>query len=618
MQAESKGKYLYTIWNLTPTKVGEAPELAPGEAPKIPEGGEDAPLTPEEQKKEDEYWKEKNDDMKTERDSMMDIVFKDGLGSFNLQEKRFEGEYREIKGEDGSVTKVYTDGSMETAWADGSREAMDIEGNHYKEDKDGKQTVTAPDGSVATIADDGTVRVNKPDGSKVQIREDGSSTWTNPAGVEIDYDEDGERTAIGFEGGEKLSLVNGMFPQGKGELAGPDGASLKWANGMMPGPEGDRRYSFEITDKNGIVGKASYDPFTSFELDKEKTEEMRRNGMEREIATKSYTSIEAAGLDGSSYQVKLDNMNSDNYEYKYTAANGISMSKTVTESSHESSITYPDGRRREWHADANAVTLVEIDANGQRTEAIIQTKEDGTTIARYQDGTTVTCTPDGMSTVHKADGTYIITSSNDKSFEYQGADGQNFMRDAEGRIMTAHLKHPDGSFMDFSHGKWNFTDASGQLLAAWEMDENENMKDFRSDGREEKGQSTQSDSAGNILSADIPEEDIPEGDIPAKAEIMGTYDCKIAFWGEGGSAITFADGGEGQIIFISKGDEDFVFKGVYDAATATAKIWYDLDEESGEFKIVFRKQEKRIVLLMLAISREDGDESAIYISAVKR
>ncbi len=543
VQAESKGKYLYTIWNLTPTKVGEAPELAPGEAPKIPEGGEDAPLTPEEQKKEAEYWKEKNDDMKTERDSMMDIVFKDGLGSFNLQEKRFEGEYREIKGEDGSVTKVYTDGSMETAWADGSREAMDIEGNHYKEDKDGKQTVTAPDGSVATIADDGTVRVNKPDGSKVQIREDGSSTWTNPAGVEIDYDEDGERTAIGFEGGEKLSLVNGMFPQGKGELA---------------------------------------------------------------------------GLDGSSYQVKLDNMNSDNYEYKYTAANGISMSKTVTESSHESSITYPDGRRREWHADANAVTLVEIDANGQRTEAIIQTKEDGTTIARYQDGTTVTCTPDGMSTVHKADGTYIITSSNDKSFEYQGADGQNFMRDAEGRIMTAHLKHPDGSFMDFSHGKWNFTDASGQLLAAWEMDENENMKDFGSDGREEKGQSTQSDSAGNILSADIPEEDIPEGDIPAKAEIMGTYDCKIAFWGEGGSAITFADGGEGQIIFISKGDEDFVFKGVYDAATATAKIWYDLDEESGEFKIVFRKQEKRIVLLMLAISREDGDESAIYISAVKR
>lgn len=167
VQAESKGKYLYTIWNLTPAKVGEAPELAPGEAPKIPEGGENVPLTPEEQKKQDEYWKEKNDGMKQERDSMMDIVFKDGLGNFNLQENSFEGEHREIKGEDGSVTKVYTDGSMETTWADGSREAVDTAGNHYKEDKDGRQTVTAPDGSVATITDDGKVRVDKPDGSKV-------------------------------------------------------------------------------------------------------------------------------------------------------------------------------------------------------------------------------------------------------------------------------------------------------------------------------------------------------------------------------------------------------------------------------------------------------------------
>lgn len=482
-KAESKGKYLYSIWKLTPVKVGEAPKLTDEVAPAPPEEGK-VSLTPEEQKKQDEYWQEQNDNMKPDRDAMMDFVFNDGLGNLSLPENRFEGEYWQIKDEAGSVTKVYSDGSVKTIWPDGRKDALDTEGNHYTEDTDGRQTVTTPDGSVATFTDDGPVRVDKPDGSKVLIWEDGSFTWTNPAGVSIDYDENGERTAIGFEDGEKLSLVNGMFPQGKGELVGPEGASLKWTNGLTPGPEGDRRYSFEITDKNGSVGKAGFDPFTSLELDKEKTEEMRRNGIETGFATKSYAAIEATGLDGSSYQVKIDNMNSSNYKYQYTSPDGMTMSTTVTESLYESSITYPDGSRREITVDKNEAMLVETDSNGRQTQKIIQTAEDEAMTVQYKDGTTVTCTPDGVSTVQKPDGSLIIVNKNDESLEYQGADGQSFKRDAEGKLTSAHLKRADGSFMDFADDKWSFTDASGRLVVSWKMDENDNMKILRSNSGE--------------------------------------------------------------------------------------------------------------------------------------
>ena len=656
-KASNDGEYLDNNGKLTPAEVKEALKLNNGEAAPAPSKGN---ITPEEQKEEDEYWKEENYALKSERDIMMRMVFADGLREFKLQEDRFEGEFTEIKGEDGSVTKIYSNGSMETAWPDGTREGLDAEGNHYTEDKDGRQTVTAPGGSVAIEDDDGSFHVDKPDGSKVQVREDGSSTLKTSGGVVIDYDEDGERTAIGFEGGEKLSLVNGMFPPGKGEITGPDGAMLKW-NNETTAKLNSSRYSFEVTDKNGTVGKAEYDPFTDLQVDIEKTKELRSKGQETGFANKSYTAIRADGLSGSSYQCKIDNTNSNYFDFKYTGADGTSISEIVTADSRQMSIIYPDGSGKELKGEGEEGVLIETDADGQRTETIIQEAEDGTLtfthqdgtvetapdgteIYRYKDGTIITCTPDGVIKTQKPDGKVLIMNLDNKMLEYRDTNGQSFMRDAEGRLIAAHLKNADGSFMDFADGKGSFTDASGKTVAAWEADESGKMKVLQANGGEitfdeygrplldgnplftgEKGNTEAGSSEGMSAS------EVPGGEVPTKAEILGTYDCKLTLPNEDEQVdfefpYVITDGGKGKIIItmIDASDtpeERPAITCTYDAATGTALGPYYYEDEALEiyedYKIVFGKQSEKITMEWYFTSSWDGADSNSVIG-VKR
>ena len=197
---------------------------------------------------------------------------------------------------------------------------------------------------------------------------------------------------------------------------------------------------------------------------------LRSKGQETGFANKSYTAIRADGLSGSSYQCKIDNMNSNYFDFKYTGADGTSISEIVTADSRQMSIIYPDGSGKELKGEGEEGVLIETDADGQRTETIIQEAEDGTLtfthqdgtvetapdgteIYRYKDGTIITCTPDGVIKTQKPDGKVLIMNLDNKMLEYHDTNGQSFMRDAEGRLIAAHLKNADGSLMDFADGK---------------------------------------------------------------------------------------------------------------------------------------------------------------------
>ena len=130
-----------------------------------------------------------------------------------IPDDAFEGDYKDFRAKDGTVTRVYDNGSIVTTYPDGSREGMDYYCNRYTEDKDGRQVLYDTDGNQ---------HIKNADGSEEAISKGGTHMFYNEycayravaaTGTVFEYDENENLVAVSIEGGERLTLVdeNGDF-----------------------------------------------------------------------------------------------------------------------------------------------------------------------------------------------------------------------------------------------------------------------------------------------------------------------------------------------------------------------------------------------------------------------
>lgn len=361
-------------------------------APPPPDARE---ATPEEKaayeeylRQQEEYARESNLAEKDVRDSIMNTVFRDNPDQVRIPENSFEGDYAEYKNKDGSVTRVYDDGSVSTKYADGSAEGFDTWGNHYTADKDGKETVELTDGNTLIDNGSGYYEWHGRDGSVFTPHEDGTYSWKNASGIVIDYDADGERTAIGFEHGEKLSLDNGMFPQGDGELTGPNGASITWHNGSTY--LGDRCYSFRIVGEDGRSGQAKYDPSHDFRIDEEATREkkLETNGEYKDYIMTSDTKVEISGFDGTAWDITVNNTRNELCSVLFEDEDGgVYTDRYLGDGFFQKSYVSADGEERySVSLDGNGINAFYKDETGEHNLIRTTIDEDGNVVLTYEDG----------------------------------------------------------------------------------------------------------------------------------------------------------------------------------------------------------------------------------------
>ena len=407
VRAEEESKPRLTDWSFIPEARDEAywdrqynmgRELTEEEynpnitAPPPPDAHE---ATPEEKAAYEEYLREQEERAresnladKTARDKMMNLVFRDDPAQVQIPEDSFEGDYAEYKNKDGSVTRVYDDGSVSTKYADGSAEGFDTWGNHYIADKDGRETVELTDGNTLVDNGSGYYEWYGRDGSVFTPHEDGSYSWKNASGIVIDYDADGERTAIGFEHGEKLELDNGMFPQGDGELTGPNGASITWHNGSTY--LGDDCYSFRVVGEDGRSGQAKYDPSHDYRVDEEATKEKKlaTNGEFKDYIMTSDTRVEVSGFDGTAWEITLNNDRDDVGSILFEDEDGgVFSEKYFGGDCFEKKYENADGSKKySVSLDANGLNAFYKDETGQHDLIKTTLDEDGNVVLTYEDG----------------------------------------------------------------------------------------------------------------------------------------------------------------------------------------------------------------------------------------
>ena len=361
-------------------------------APPPPDARE---ATPEEKAAYEEYLREQEEraresnlEEKTARDKMMNLVFRDDPDQVRVPENSFEGDYAEYKNKDGSVTRVYDNGSVTTKYADGSAEGFDTWGNHYTADKDGRETVELTDGNTLTDDGSGYYEWHGRDGSVFTPHEDGSCSWKNASGIVIDYDADGERTAIGFEHGEKLELDNGMFPQGDGELTGPNGASITWHNGSTY--LGDECYSFRVVGEDGRSGQAKYDPCSDRRVDEAATKEKKlaTNGEFKKHIMTSDTKVEVSGFDGTAWEITLNNDRDDVGSVLFEDEDGgVYTDRYLGDGFFQKSYVSADGEEKySVSLDGNGFNAFYKDETGEHDLVRTSLDENGNVVLTYEDG----------------------------------------------------------------------------------------------------------------------------------------------------------------------------------------------------------------------------------------
>ena len=405
-------------------------EYNPNEtAPPPPESGE---ATQEQIAAYEEFMREQKEiahesnlDAKPGRDKMMEMVFSDNLDldQVKVPENCFEDKYAEYKGKDGSITRVYDNGSVSTKHPDGTFEAFDTWGNHYTTDKDGKETINLTDGNTLVSIGNDSYEWHGQDGSVITPHEDGSVSWENQSGIVIDYNEDGERIAIGFEHGDKMNLQDGMFPQGDGELKGPNGASITWHNGSTY--LGDDRYSFKVIGEDGRGGNASYDPSNDYRMDKEATREkmLATNGEDKDHVMTSDTKVEVSSMDGNAWRFTFNNTKDDVASVIFEDSDGnVYTNQYLGDGFFKKSYESGDGKENyRISLDGNGLNSSYKDKDGEHTLIKTTYDDDGNVVIVYEDGGRFVINDEtGTSDYTHPDGTtiHVTTDGDDQWVEY--------------------------------------------------------------------------------------------------------------------------------------------------------------------------------------------------------
>ena len=428
----------------------EANAPAPTEA-ELAKWKEDAQKALEEH----QQWQETDLSLESERrGKLMEQVFGDKLHEFSVPETTFEGNYQEFTGNDGSVTRVYEDGSVDTKYADGSWEGMDNQGNRVAEDKDGNRTISFINGDTGTYRD-GTLTVKQTDGATVTYRPDDTISWTNDTGLVIDYNANGERTAIGFEGGDKVELVHGQLPPGDQKITGPNGAYLDWHNGNtselsedgMSVVDGDGNYGLKVKGTNGATGRLEIDPEYNPHIDEEATiaEKQKNNGKGGEIYT-SDTKIDVSSMDGSALEIVSDNNHDDKISVTYQDPDGnVSTDKQFGNGFFEKTYESADGKERYHESlDENGLNAEYTDKDGTHKLAETTVNEDGSVSIKYDGGAEIRMNPDGTTEGDFANGVKIALDKDGNPRELS-AEGERYTFDEDGKLLEAEFTLPDGS-----------------------------------------------------------------------------------------------------------------------------------------------------------------------------
>lgn len=544
---EPEGKYLYTLWfekEFDPDKEYEMGRERPDlyhmdeTAPAPPGPGyEQREPTPEEKQQREAYWKEQNDDFKDERNIMMKGVFGDPLNDrdedHEVPDDAWEGGYRDFKGKDGSTTRVYDNGGIVTTYRDGTKEGYDYKNNRWTKDKNGNDTVHFSDGySASSSGDDGSFDLRRPDGDVYHIREDGTYTWTNTSGVTIDYNEDGERTAIGFIGGEKLPLENGMFPQGDGSIKGPNGAELNWHNGCTQ--DGDFGYGFDVRGTDGATGKATYTSMLDGKVfvDKEATEKARQqtNG-KAEAVTTTYTRFVLSGMDGGVQIVTIDNYDREKYTIEHESPEGdVFTEKYLGDGMFEKHFISADGSyRSDFAVNDNGINGSYRDETGEHKVVETSVDENGNAVIRWEGGATMTATEDGMSKLDLGDGKTITVDPDTGTRTYRdAATGERCTVDEDGNVLDFDMKLGGGYRIAGNDGAgYTITDKDGETTTVTRYSDG-SMSAVMPDG------STLTKEPGGEWLKDgkeLPQEpDLPEDKSAiAPDDIVGTWDVTVTF-----------------------------------------------------------------------------------------
>ena len=335
----------------------------------------------------------------------------DDIGK-NIPEDAFDGNFKEVKGSDGSVTSVFDNGSVITEYKDGSKTGVDYKGNQYSKDKDGNQTIRSTDGYTATEYKDGRKSLTEPNGKTTTINPDGSFSESYRTGLTNYYNSDGGLTGIGITGGESRIETdeNGYYKNG--EITGPNGTNLKVTDDGIEftNSEGTVYNHKDLGDKQTILinkkdGSRCEVTTTTTWANGKKTENTdytltESNGNRWDsILNISYDKngnpifsnnnvSQFTGADGSTFWV--DN-NSKAVEYK--DKNGNSMITDI----NGNLIEYKDGKNS-WN--------INYDENGNISSADI-TYPDGGKLIKKPDGTTTMTLPDG--TKYESDGKGNVT-----------------------------------------------------------------------------------------------------------------------------------------------------------------------------------------------------------------
>ena len=237
-----------------------------------------------------------------------------------IPEDSFDGNYSEVKGSDGSVTKVYDNGSVVTTKPDGTKEGVTYSGHRVTEDKDGNQTGYFFDGSTVVYKSDGTSVYTDTEGGKEIFNADGTHYGVHPTGYNIEYDENDNVKSIYYDNGQRINLYDkdGNIVTGEQTITGDNGETVT--------------YKFEDGDEDGnyLINEIS---ITSSGNGKE-------YGFTAKATDDGGFKVDAKNLDGSSMNFEI-NEDKNTASFTRTNADG-SAQLNVNQKDNQFSMSYKD------------------------------------------------------------------------------------------------------------------------------------------------------------------------------------------------------------------------------------------------------------------------------------
>ena len=349
----------------------------------------------------------------------------------------WEGTFKDYPCKDGTVTRVYNNNSIYTLYPDGSKEGVDYKGNRYTKDNTGKTICYATDGNQYIQNADGSEEAIATNGTHFYYNEDGTSKGVTTDGFVFEYDAKGNTSAIGIEGGERLSLIDkkGDYITGEHVITGPDGRKFTMVNNEnSDGDVTQFKMWFETKDEAHGVDLNMNSDDTSFALS---IKDAEGNDVSMSMSEKQ-------NGDGSSISSILMDIKGKDGTWLNITGKGVTDTDGCTDFTLEGS----DEKSKFMSANAKS------DADGNLTSMTGNFKTD--------DGEDVTfsMTEDEMS-LTSSSGLFMKANQAGVEF-YDAKSGDHIKINDKGEPEIFHLTDDEGTTIDYKDGTFTSTDKDGK------------------------------------------------------------------------------------------------------------------------------------------------------------